>query len=125
MVQKVMGRIIIKLRVKLALYFLDVCPTLSCNFLMAKVKREKYVTRRITCFRGKQTDYLGVTWFFLALRPESNVSLRPPSGDPMGCGEQCPQTHPIGKSTAKDAQLLLMKPALQAKSSSDTEVQFG
>lgn len=85
-----MDGIIIKLRVKLALYFLELYPTLSSNFLMAKVKKEKYVTRWITSFRGKQTYCLGVTWFLLALRPESNVSLGSPSGDPMGCGGQCP-----------------------------------
>lgn len=75
---------IIKLRVKLALYFLELFPTLSSNFLMAKVKRGKHVTRRITSFRGKQTDCLGVTWFLLAWRPESNVSLGFPVGTLWG-----------------------------------------
>lgn len=36
---------IIKLRVKSALCFLELCPTLSSNFQMAKVKRGKHVTR--------------------------------------------------------------------------------
>lgn len=38
-----------------------------------------------------------------------------PSGDPVGCGGQCPQTYPIEKSIAKDAQLSLMKTCTASK----------
>lgn len=44
---------IIKLRVKLVLYFLELCFNFSFNFLMVKGKKGKYVIRWIMFLRGK------------------------------------------------------------------------
>lgn len=57
-----MDGIIIKLRVKLALYFLELYPTLSSNFLMAKVKRGKICYKMNHIFQRKTN-----------LLPRSNV----------------------------------------------------